>query len=261
MAIILVTGASSGIGEAFSRQSIERGDNLVLVARRSDRLLSIQEMGEKKGSRVLLVPGDVRNENCLHDAVDQCLTEFGTLDAAVSNAGLGLFGPVDKLSNEQNRTMVETNIMGTVNLLQAVLPHFRSVNRGHFMAVASIAGLMGYAGMAVYSGTKFAVVGLMEALAGEFRATPIRFTAICPGEVETEFFDHADRSSMPAAAGLIRPLKADQVARTMIRALASKKNRVVLPWTAAVYVRFHQTFPGMSRWVFYRISDLMRRRD
>ena len=260
MSNVILTGASSGIGRSLAHAFGDRGDTIALLARREEALKTVADEVEERGGRALILPVDVRDAAFVAECVQKASDRLGEIDIAVANAGIGIFAPFSEMDAGDLRSMMEINYFGMVNLFHSILPRFLERGAGHLAAVASIAGRMGYAGMAGYCATKFAILGFLEGLHGELQGTGIHVTAVCPGEVKTEFFETADHDAMPAASRLIRPLGAEEVARAAIRAIDRKKFMVMLPWTATLFMKFHDIFPGLSRWIFFRMSSWMRKK-
>lgn len=258
MANYLITGASSGIGQALARACTARGHAVALVARREERLAEIVRLLKAEGGQAIAYPGDVRHEDQVQTILAKAWEEMEGLDVIIANAGLGILGPFEKMKSSDISHMFSVNVMGAVHLFRASIPMLEQAGKGHLVAVASIVGKMGYAGMSAYCATKFALVGLMEGLAGELKTKNIQTTVICPGEVKTEFFETADRDAMPSASKLIRPLTAKQVAETTLKAIEKKRHLVLLPFSAKIFIRFHDFFPSFSRWLFYRTSRFLK---
>jgi NADP-dependent 3-hydroxy acid dehydrogenase YdfG len=203
--VVAVTGASSGIGAATARLLGEAGARVVLGARRVDRLHAlVSEIGE---DRALAVKLDVQSPAQCRAFVEQAVSRFGRLDSLVANAGIGLYGGIEDSSDDDLTRMIEVNFSGTVWSVRAAVPQLRRQgDGGDLVLVSSVAGLRGGADEAVYSGTKFAQVGLAGSLDRELREQGIRVTAICPAGVETEFAIGAGRTEGdPALAAYLRP--------------------------------------------------------
>ena len=208
--VLLITGASSGIGAATARQAAEAGYRLVLSARSEEKLRALAE-GLGGAERAIAVRCDVSVWEDQERQVAAALEAFGQIDAAFANAGFGAARGFLKESPEQWRSMVETNVLGAAYTIRAVLPHFRERNAGHMLITSSVAGRRALPG-SLYSATKFAATAMGEALRQEVADTAIKVTVIEPGMVDTPFFD-----SRP---GPDRALHDDDIARTVMFALA-----------------------------------------
>ena len=208
--VLLITGASSGIGAATARQAVEAGWRVVLSARSEERLRGLaEELGG--GERAIAVRCDVSVWEDQERQVATALDEFGQIDAAFANAGFGAARGFLKESPEQWRSMVETNVLGAAYTIRAVLPHFQERRAGHMLITSSVAGRRALPG-SLYSATKFAATAMGEALRQEVADTPIKVTVIEPGMVDTPFFDNRP--------GPDNALHDDDIARTVMFALA-----------------------------------------
>ncbi|NYD91024.1 SDR family oxidoreductase [Sphingomonas melonis] len=188
-AVVAITGASGGMGEASARYLAERGARVVLGARNGDRLRDVVREITSAGGAATHLPVDVRRREDVRALAQCAVATFGRLDVFVANAGAMPIGPVDDLALDDWETMVDVNVKGVLWSIAAALPIFREQGSGHFIAVASTAARKIVPNMAVYSGTKAAVVaicdGLRQELAGE-----LRVTTLTPGFTATGFADH-----------------------------------------------------------------------
>ena len=182
----LVTGASRGIGAEISKAILATGDTLIATARTPASLSYLDE-----SDRLLPLALDVTDPVEATEAVAAGLHHFGHIDILVNNAGISFLGAVEETSAENVRRLFETNVFGLLNVTRAVLPHMRARRRGHLINIASVAGYSGYAGFGVYSGTKFAVEGLSEALHLELAPLGIHVTIVEPGFFRSDILDHA----------------------------------------------------------------------
>ena len=155
---------------------------------------------------------------------------------------------------------MQTDYFGTVWCTQAVLPQMLARGDGAIVNVASIAGIMGYARMGGYCATKFAVIGFSEALRDEVIGRGVRVMLVCPGTTETDFFVKAERGKMPAASRLILAVSAKRVARVVADAAEGGRFRRIVPWTAAVYMKLKEMFPGAAHAVFRFASSLLEKK-
>lgn len=184
--IILITGASSGIGEATSLLLAERGAKLVLAARSTERLRALAARIKSAGGEAIYEQVDVARREDMARTVEMVLAQYGRLDVLVNNAGVGPISPLDDLRVDDWDAMVDINIKGVLYGITAALPVFRKQNSGHFVNVASTAAHRIVPGMAVYAGTKFAVRAISEGLRQE-AGDALRVTVISPGMTRTGF--------------------------------------------------------------------------
>lgn len=224
--VAAITGASAGIGAASARALAAEGVSLVLGARRTDRL---DELASELGETVAVVEMDVTKPEDSGRLIAQAYEKFGRLDALVANAGIGAYGGIMDLSDEQLNEMMETNIAGTVWPIRAAVPGFIEAGAGDIVIVASVAGLRGAADEAVYAATKFAQVGLAGALDRELREHGIRVSTLSPGGTATEFAMGSGRTpDMPGLADMMRP---EDVASAVVTVLKQPRTMRTLLWS------------------------------
>ncbi len=221
--VAVVTGASSGLGRVFSEALIGRGAHVFGMARRRERLAALRE---KLGERFHPLVGDVRLEDDVAGAFETVRREAGRLDVLVNNAGLGKFGPVDRLSVEAWDLMMETNLRGVFLCTRAAVPMMRAQNEasgfgGHIVNIASVAGLIGNPNISAYNATKFGLRGFSEALMKEVRDDGIKVTCLFPGSIATEFFRVAGVDLTP------NPMQPEDVAATVVHVLETPDNYLI----------------------------------
>ncbi|HVB73031.1 MAG TPA: SDR family oxidoreductase [Ktedonobacteraceae bacterium] len=208
--VVLITGASSGIGLAIARSFLNEGADIVVVARRSERLQALADEAQKNGRRCVLVVGDVREEETARHAVQTALQQLGQLDILVNNAGMGRYADLIGTSAADYDAMMDTNMRSTFLFTRHVVPVLLERGRGTIITIASMAGVMGFAGEAVYCATKFAQVGFTQALDRELRPHGLKVGVVCPGGVKTEFAIGTGRTEEGVAASGM--LEAEDVA-------------------------------------------------
>lgn len=224
--VAAITGASAGIGEASARALADAGVSLVLGARRTDRL---EKLAGELDTEVAVVDMDVRNPEDSKKLIQTAYDRFGRLDALVANAGIGAYGGIMDLPDEQLVEMMDTNVAGTVWPIRAAVPGFVEAGEGDIVIIASVAGLRGADDEAVYAATKFAQVGLAGALDRELREKGIRVSTLCPGGTATEFAMGAGRTpDMPGLAEMMRP---EDVAAAVVTVLRQPRSMRTLIWS------------------------------
>jgi NADP-dependent 3-hydroxy acid dehydrogenase YdfG len=227
--VCLVTGASSGIGEATAMRLAQGGAAVVAAARRSERLEALTERIEGDGGRALAVQTDVTDEGQARALIDRARSELGRLDVLVNNAGVMLLGPVEGADTDEWRRMVDVNVMGLLYCTHAALPVMREQGSGHIVNLSSVAGRIARAGTAVYNATKWAVGAFSEALRQEALHSGIRVTVIEPGITTTELADHVTH---PGAREMVRrmreelgaPLTSEDIAEAIHFAVAQPQH-------------------------------------
>jgi NADP-dependent 3-hydroxy acid dehydrogenase YdfG len=214
---VVITGASSGLGEAAARLLAQRGAKLMLAARREDRLRAVSDEIEQAGGTVTYRVTDVTDRAQVRRLADAALERYGRIDVLVNNAGLMPLSPLDLLKVDEWDRMIDVNIKGVLYGIAAVLPHMRSRKQGHIINMSSVAGHKVFPTSAVYSATKYAVRAISEGVRQE-SSGEIRSTNISPGAVATEL---PSTISDADVAGNVDQIYADAIgADAIARAIA-----------------------------------------
>lgn len=235
--VVIITGASSGLGEATARRLAGRGAKLVLAARREDRLKKLADDLQSAGAEVLVKSTDVTNRKQVEALVQAAKDKFGRVDVLINNAGLMPLAPLDALKVDEWDKMVDVNIKGVMYGIAAVLPIMREQHSGHVINLSSVAGHKLFPGAAVYCATKYAVRALSEGLRLE-AGDEIRSTNISPGAIATELTSTiTDPDAKASAAELYKvAIDADAVARAIEYAIEQPAdvdiNEIILRPTA-----------------------------
>ena len=193
--VIIVTGASSGIGAATARRLIQAGAKVVVSARRPDRLDALARELDPSGAAILAVAGDITSAADRQKLVDATLAKFGRIDALVNNAGYGTRGPVEMVPVDAIRRNYETNVFSLIALTQLVLPHLRAQGSGCIVNIGSVAGRIARPLSSIYDSTKHALEAITDGLRGELKPFGVRVTLIRPGFILTEFIEAAGKAS------------------------------------------------------------------
>lgn len=215
--VIIITGASSGIGAATSLACAREGARVALIARRKDRLEAVAEEVRRAGGEPLVLPADLADTAAAQPLVDRVRGHWGRVDVLVNNAGQGLLASFEQTTPEELRRLFDINVVSIMALTQAVLPLMRDQRSGHVINISSIAGRRGTPWRSAYSATKFALGGLTESLRQELRGSGIRVSLVYPVNVPTEFFDVEVRKLDVPGRGPSQT--AAQVARAIVRCM------------------------------------------
>ena len=217
--VVVITGASSGLGEATARLLSAQGASVVLGARRIDRLRVLADELSRRGGKALAVPTDVIQCDQVKRLVDAAVQTYGRIDVMINNAGLMPQALFERLKIDEWNQMIDVNIKGVLYGIAAALPHMKQQKAGHFINVSSVAGHRVGPGFAVYAATKYAVRALSEGLRQEVKPYNIRTTVISPGAVATEL---PNTVTDPQAAERIRKFYAEVAipAESFARAVA-----------------------------------------
>ena len=204
--VVVITGASSGLGEATARHLSAQGATVVLGARRTDRIEALAGELSASGGKALAIATDVTHCDQVERLVDAGAQTYGRIDVMINNAGLMPQAPLDRLKIDEWERMIDVNIKGVLYGIAAALPHMKRQKAGHFINVSSVAGHKVGQGFAVYAATKYAVRALSEGLRQEVKPYNIRTTVISPGAVATEL---PNTATDPDSADRVRKFYAD----------------------------------------------------
>lgn len=183
----LITGASKGFGLILVKQLLAKGD---LVAATSRTKSELEKIISPQSAKFLPLEVSLTDEKSVKNAIDATIDAFGRIDNIINNAGYGLLGAVEELSDAETRQNFDVNVFGSLNVIRQALPHLRNQNSGHIFNISSIGGYLGdFAGFGIYCATKFAVIGFSEALAIELKDFNIKVTAVLPGYFRTNFLN------------------------------------------------------------------------
>jgi short-subunit dehydrogenase len=230
--MVLITGASSGIGEATARLFATQGADIMLTARREDRL---KVLAAELGCRYFAA--DIRNVNQVKLLVEKTAGISGRIDILVNNAGLGYFGNFHEQSWENIRETLDTNIAGSFSLVHSVLPLMVARKSGVIVNVSSVLSKRTFPGLAAYSASKYALDGLSDSLRKELKNTGVHVCHFCPRSTATGFHEKAG----------LKPswLTADSpahVARALLNAVLKRKSEVILSWPEKILIKFKSIF-------------------
>jgi len=220
--VALVTGASSGIGKAIVRRLAAGGAHVVLASRGEKGLKEIVTT-LPASTESLVIPTDVGDEDQVQRMVDQTMAKFGRIDVLVNNAGFGIFRSITELSSEEFDSVIRVNLRGSFLCMKYILPHMYQREEGTVVTISSVAGKHGFAGGGAYCSSKFGVMGLGECAFQEARQHNVRIVAICPGSVDTPFFDHA-HTTAPNRDRILQP---EDVADTVLLAIKLPKRALL----------------------------------
>lgn len=241
--VVVVTGASRGIGREVALQAARRGARVGLVARSSADLDAlVAELGEGRG---LAVSADVGDRRQLEAALEQVSAGLGPIDVLVANAGIGAYGPFLDMDLELLERLVSVNFLGTAHAMRSVLPGMVERGRGRICVVASVAGRFGPPLEAAYGATKFAQVGLAEAVAVEVRPRGVGVSIVDPGVVDTGFFTARGH---PYTRDFPKPIPALRVAATVVQAVEAGEGEFLVPRGFRAALALRHLVPRLYGW-------------
>ena len=257
--VVVVTGASSGIGAATAVECGHARMRVVLAARRTARLGAVADGVKAAGGEARVVPTDVADEAAVRALIDGTVAAWGRLDVLVNNAGIGILATVDQTTPAEFERIVRVNYLGAVYGVLAALPHMRRQGAGHIVNVASEVGTRASPFRAAYVASKFALVGFSEALRMELLGSGIHVTCVCPIGTATEFHEvEPNRLGVPGRGGPIQ--SAEHVARGIVRALRRPRPEVHPYPPARLLFLANAVAPGLVDRLLLRLSPRARAR-
>ena len=254
--VVVITGASSGIGLEAAKLFAARGDRVVLCARRTERLEALRTEIAKAGGESLIVPLDLADVSAAPSLIAEAEKAFGRVDVLVNNAGFGRQCRFEDMTDADIQRMFAVNLFSPMALSRAAAKGMRARRSGSIVNVSSVAGVVASPLNAVYCSTKHALVGFSRALRLELKGTGVRVTAVLPGSTATEFFDVAT-TDLPFGK-LITAFQAParKVAKVIVRASRGNRATICAAFDAWLLWHLDRTFPRLSGWgnVMYRDS-------
>ena len=244
MSVWFITGASRGFGIEITRQAVARGDQVAATARNPE---AITEAVPDAGDALLTLPLDVTSAGQAAAAVSATVARFGRIDALVNDAGRGLLGAVEEVSDAEARAVFDVNVFGLLTVTRAVLPVMREQGAGTIINISSSGGFVGRAGWGVYCATKFALNAIGKTARMELASTGVKVMTVCPGYIETNFSKNVVRGSQANKfdPGARKGGTADQVARATLEGYLKGKREVVVPWFYQIAIKFYQLIPSV----------------
>ena len=239
--VVLITGASSGIGKETAKQFAIRGSHVILVARRKHKLEQIAEDLKKFNTSILVCECDISNKVEVEKMSKIVLEKFDSIDILVNNAGFAIYGSISDLTIEEIESQMQTNYFGMIYCIKNFLPSMLKKKSGHIVNVASVAASFGLPKITSYCASKFAMLGFSEGLKHELKGTGIGITVVSPIMVQTDFFDHPSFKKIPKYS--LISLSDKTVAKAILRAANSPRLEIIVPSVVRVAVWLKNTFP------------------
>lgn len=261
--VVIVTGASSGIGEAAARQFGREGAKVVIAARRLNKLQALAQEIHLMGAETLVVQTDLSKLDDIQSLVAQTMERFGRIDILVNNAGFGRLDWLEKLDPVKDiQAQIDVNVMGVIQTTRLVLPMMMKQRSGSIINMCSMAGLVATPTYSIYAATKHAVHGFSEALRREVKPWGIDVSLIYPGGVMTEFNQHAGinrKTSASTPKSML--LTAEQVAEAVVKMVRRPRRMLIIPWLWSVTVFLNKFIPGFVDYTTIRRFTIPERED
>ena len=239
--VILITGASSGIGKETAIKFAKLGANIILVARRKDKLEQVANELKEFNVITLVCQCDVSKKDQVKEMSKIVLEKFESVDILVNNAGFAIYGSVSNLTIDEIESQMETNYFGMIYCIKNFLPSMLKKKSGHIVNVASVAASFGLPGIASYCASKFAMLGFSEGLKHELKNTGVGITVVSPIMVRTNFFEHPSFGKMPKFSPT--SLSTKTVAKAILKAANSPRLEIIVPSVVRGAVWMKNTFP------------------
>lgn len=252
--VILITGASSGFGADAARQFAQEGCKVVLTARRLDRLQALVAEIQKINGEALAIPVDVSERAEVEVMVQTAFDLYGRIDILFNNAGYGAVNWFENLKPERNiETIIRVNLIGTMLVTRAVLPHMLKRREGHIINMSSVAGLIAAPTITTYSAGKHGVRAFTDALRREVSPFGIHVSGIYPGPATTEFGEKLGRTKTREAIKRIKypHLSSEYVAQRVVDVAKRPRRTLVIPWWFRIITTFDTIFPALVDWILY----------
>jgi short-subunit dehydrogenase len=244
--VVIVTGASRGIGRAAALEFARKGAKVVLASRTIPRMEELSKEITALGSEALIIPCDVSVETECKQMVSKAIDRFGHVDVLVNNAGFGYYAAVENFKTEDLNKIFLTNLYGAIWCAQAVIPHMKGRRTGHIVNVSTVLSKRSVPYMTGYCMTKSAMNAMDEGMRLELRPFGIGVTLVCPGLTETDFQSNADRIGYAPPIRNEGGMSADKVGRVIVRAVERRQRRVALTISGKILLGFQRISPALT---------------
>lgn len=245
--VVVITGASMGIGEAIAKLFLEEGAKVVLCARDLARTQSAAQRIGGTAENILSVSCDVSKRSQVDALMQAALKRFGRIDVLVNNAGFGLNDSIEKMNLADLRSMFDTNLFGTIECIQAVAPIMRQQGGGDIVNISSVSGHISTPYMGGYAATKHAMNAIGKAARLELLRHNINVVTICPGYIATDFSKNMVKGSQPQRVGgsATWAVGPEVVAKDTLKALLKRKRQAVTPWFYWIFIKLYENAPWL----------------
>lgn len=254
--VVIITGASSGIGRATALAFAREGATTILASRSGEKLEAVAEEIRGCNPRVRVLPTNVGSQEQVEAMVKAVVAQFGKIDVLVNNAGRGAVGPIDgDRFVDDARHLLDVDFFGKVFCARAVLPIMRQQGHGSIVNLSSAVGRKAFPRFAAYSAAMHAVAAFSDALRQELRGTGVHVSTVHPALTQTAFFEGVDPADIPAPFRKMTPISADAVAEKILRAVHKKQPRVTVPWQPSLLILSDALSVRLGDWMVRRLQN------
>jgi len=253
--VVIITGAAGGIGSATAHLFAKHGAILVLTDIHKEGLENLGALLKDSGAEIMLVEHDVADAESWRSLMEKIRKKYGRVDILINNAGVVQPGAAEKITSDEVKNQLSVNLSGTIHGCRAALGIMKAQNFGKIVNVASLGGIVPLPGEAVYSATKYAIRGYSLSLHAELRRTPVGVTVVCPDSVDTPQHDYELLYDDAVLSFLGKPLKPEQAAKGILKAVRKKKPEVMIPTSMGILCRIGIAFPK----IFFSVLPIMEK--
>ncbi len=258
---VLITGASSGIGRELAIEFYKNNHNVVLFARRKEKLeILAQELKDiPSKASVVVIAGDATQIEDIKQALKETIHQLGRIDILINNAGAGLNSFFEDLEIEEAKKLMDLNFFGLLSFSQEALPYMKKQGCGQIVNISSIAGKRGLPSRSIYSASKFAVEGLTEGIRVELEPENIHFTLVRPTSTQTEFFDVEPKGNSYLDQRDRARMTAKQVAQIAYKGILKKKKVITISFHGKLAVVLNTLFPNFTDWIISKVFSHLKK--
>ncbi|NIM58354.1 MAG: SDR family NAD(P)-dependent oxidoreductase [Candidatus Aminicenantes bacterium] len=253
--VVIITGAAGGIGSATAHLFAKHGAILILTDIHKEGLEDLGAFLKDSGAETMLVEHDVADPESWQSLMEKVRQKYGKVDILINNAGVVQPGAAEKITLDEVQSQLSVNLSGTIHGCRAALGIMKPQNFGKIVNVASLGGVVPLPGEAVYSATKYAIRGYSLSLHAELRRTPVGVTVVCPDSVDTAQHDYELLFDSAVLSFLGKPLKPEQAAKGILKAVRKKKPEVMIPTSMGILCRIGVAFPK----IFFFLLPIMEK--
>ena len=254
--VILITGASSGIGKACAIELAANGAHVILQARGEEALREVAKTIENSGGKAAVYPVDLTDYNLINSVAEKIKAEIGIPDVIINNAGVGKWLFIEETDNKEIEQMMSVPYFAAFHTTRAFIKEMLERNSGHVININSPASLLAFPAASSYIGARWALRGFNDALRGDMYGSKISVSMLVAAKVSSNYFENNPGSEerLPKISVLFGTLTPEQVAKSVHKCIRSPRNYVITPFLLAVVVWFNRIFPSMVEWIVFKTS-------